>query len=69
MVTLSPSDSAMPCVFERMRMKPPILPFASFSIEMFANASSPTREDVVHYAQHHAHRSHRISIARTDWPQ
>ena len=43
-VILSPSDSAMPCVFERMRMYPASLPSSCFSTLTFTSASSPNTD-------------------------
>lgn len=47
---LSPSESAIPCVFDRMRTCPVNVPSASFSIDRFASASSPKSDRAYKFA-------------------
>ncbi len=49
-MSLSPKDKAMPCVLERILIKPPNLPLGNFSMETFTNASSPKTERAYRFA-------------------
>lgn len=56
-MSLSPSESAMPCVFERIRINPTSLPPPSscLSTDTLTSASSP--KTLLHIPHHHAFRA------------
>ena len=53
--TLSPRDSAIPCVLLRIRTCPLIDPSSAFSNETFANASSPNTDLALRFADRKSH--------------